>query len=236
MPDQTEEILRCIYQMAHRDIDHLLSSGDDDFSFSIPGLSRFRINAYKQRGSLAAVIRVIAFQLPDPAELSIPEDVMSLAELTKGMVLVTGSAGSGKSTTMACLIDRINHSREGHIITLEDPLEYLHRHDRCIVSQREICSRLCIKPSTVTVSLQRMEKAALIYRVADAKDKRIQRIYLTDSGKEIHREVEKIRKEVGSVMLQGMTPEEVDHLKKQILQMQENMEKMPGSTEIKDYL
>lgn len=86
------------------------------------------------------------------------------------------------------------------------------------------------------MSLQRMEKAALIYRVADAKDKRIQRIYLTDSGKEIHREVEKIRKEVGSVMLQGMTPEEVDHLKKQILQMQENMEKMPGSTEIKDYL
>ena len=110
MPDQTEEILRCIYQMAYRDIDHLHSSGDDDFSFSIPGLSRFRINAYKQRGSLAAVIRVIAFQLPDPAELSIPEDVMSLAELTKGMVLVTGSAGSGKSTTMACLIDRINHS------------------------------------------------------------------------------------------------------------------------------
>ena len=95
---------------------------------------------------------------------------------------------------------------------------------------------LCIKPSTVTVSLQRMEKAALMYRVADAKDKRMQRIYLTDSGKEIHREVEKIRKEVGSVMLQGMTPEEVDHLKKQILQMQENMEKMPGSTEIKDYL
>ena len=104
------------------------------------------------------------------------------------------------------------------------------------LSQREICSRLCIKPSTVTVSRQRMEKADLTYRVADAKDKRIQRIYLTDSGKEIHREVEKIRKEVGSVMLQGMTPEEVDHLKKQILQMQENMEKMPGSTEIKDYL
>ena len=113
-------------------------------------------------------------------------------------------------------------------------LDILYRQEG--LSQREICSRLCIKPSTVTVSLQRMEKAALIYRVADAKDKRIQRIYLTDSGKEIHREVEKIRKEVGSVMLQGMTPEEVDHLKKQILQMQENMEKMPGSTEIKDYL
>ena len=139
MPEQTNEILQIIYQLAgNRDISRLHDTGDDDFSFSIPGLSRFRINAYKQRGSLAAVIRVIAFQLPDPAELSIPEDVMSVADLTKGMVLVTGSAGSGKSTTMACLIDRINHSREGHIITLEDPLEYLHRHDRCIVSQREI--------------------------------------------------------------------------------------------------
>lgn len=141
MPEQTEEILNVIYQMANnRDISKLHATGDDDFSFSIPGLSRFRINAYKQRGSLAAVIRVIAFQLPDPAELSIPDDVMNIADLTKGMVLVTGSAGSGKSTTMACLIDRINHSREGHIITLEDPLEYLHRHDRCIVSQREICT------------------------------------------------------------------------------------------------
>ena len=65
---------------------------------------------------------------------------MSTADFTKGMVLVTGPAGSGKSTTMACLVDKINHSREGHIITLEDPLEYLHRHDRCIVSQREICT------------------------------------------------------------------------------------------------
>lgn len=116
MPEQTSEILEAIYQMANnRDISRLHNTGDDDFSFSIPGLSRFRINAYKQRGSLAAVIRVIAFQLPDPAELSIPEDVMSIADLTKGMVLVTGSAGSGKSTTMACLIDRINHSREGGI-------------------------------------------------------------------------------------------------------------------------
>ena len=136
MPDQTENLLRTIYGLAeNRDISRLMETGDDDFSFSIPGVSRFRVNAYKQRGSLAAVSRVIAFRLPDPAELSIPEDVMSVSDYTRGMVLVTGSAGSGKSTTMACLIDRINHTREGHIITLEDPLEYLHRHDRCIVSQ-----------------------------------------------------------------------------------------------------
>lgn len=141
MPVDTEALLRQIYQMANdRNFDSFLNTGDDDFSFSIPGLSRFRVNTYRQRGSLAAVIRVIAFELPDPNELNIPEDVMSAADFSKGMVLVTGPAGSGKSTTMACIVDRINHSREGHIITLEDPLEYLHRHDKCIVSQREICT------------------------------------------------------------------------------------------------
>ena len=141
MPADTESFLRQIYHMANdRNFDSFLETGDDDFSFSIPGLYRFRVNTYRQRGSLAAVIRVIAFELPDPDVLNIPEDVMSAADFTKGMVLVTGPAGSGKSTTMACIVDRINHSREGHIITLEDPLEYLHRHDKCIVSQREICT------------------------------------------------------------------------------------------------
>ena len=141
MPADTESFLRQIYHMANdRNFDSFLETGDDDFSFSIPGLSRFRVNTYRQRGSLAAVISVIAFELPDPDVLNIPEDVMSAADFTKGMVLVTGPAGSGKSTTMACIVDRINHSREGHIITLEDPLEYLHRHDKCIVSQREICT------------------------------------------------------------------------------------------------
>ena len=141
MPDDTDRLIHQIYSMAgNRNIDPFLQTGDDDFSFSIPGLSRFRVNAYRQRGSLAAVIRVIAFDLPNPDILHIPEEVMSAADFTKGMVLVTGPAGSGKSTTMACIVDRINHSREGHIITLEDPLEYLHRHYKCIVSQREICT------------------------------------------------------------------------------------------------
>ena len=141
MPDDTDRLIRQIYEMANnRNMDDFLRKGDDDFSFSIPGLSRFRVNTYRQRGSLAAVIRVIAFELPNPEVLHIPEEVMSVADFSKGMVLVTGPAGSGKSTTMACIVDRINHSREGHIITLEDPLEYLHRHDKCIVSQREICT------------------------------------------------------------------------------------------------
>ncbi|MDO5136192.1 MAG: PilT/PilU family type 4a pilus ATPase [Eubacteriales bacterium] len=141
VPSSTSEIIHGLYALAdERNITPFLERGDDDFSFSVPGLSRFRVNAYRQRGSLAAVIRVIAFQLPDPPQLNIPDSVMEISNFTKGMVLITGPAGSGKSTTMACLIDRINHTREGHIITLEDPLEYLHRHEKCIVSQREICT------------------------------------------------------------------------------------------------
>ena len=113
-------------------------AGDDDFSFAVPGLARFRVNAYRQRGSLAAVVRVVAFDIPDWRALHIPEQVMNLADVTQGMVLVTGTAGSGKSTTQACIIDRINHTRDVHIITLEDPIEFLHRDQRSIISQREI--------------------------------------------------------------------------------------------------
>lgn len=141
MPDTTESLIRQIYILAqNRKIEPFLQSGDDDFSFAIRGLSRYRVSTYKQRGSLAAVIRVIAFELPDPALLGIPDSILQLTDLTKGMLLVTGPAGSGKSTTLACLIDRINSTREDHIITLEDPLEFLHRHKKSIVSQREIAT------------------------------------------------------------------------------------------------
>lgn len=139
LPQHTDALLHEIYTLAeNRDFTQLAAEGDDDFSFALPGVSRFRVSAYKQRGSYSAVIRVITFTLPDPAELGIPESVLHLCHANSGMVLVTGTAGSGKSTTLACMIDRINHTRDAHIITLEDPLEYLHRHDRCIVSQREI--------------------------------------------------------------------------------------------------
>lgn len=138
-PLDTEELLRQIYHLAdQRSIEQLSVHGDDDFSFALAGVSRFRINAYKQRGSFSAVIRIITFTLPDYRELDIPDYVMQLGHLGKGMVLVTGPAGSGKSTTLACLIDQINKTRHEHIITLEDPLEFLHRHDKSIISQREI--------------------------------------------------------------------------------------------------
>lgn len=141
LPEDTHRLLTQLYAMAqNRSMEQLLTTGDDDFSFSVPGLSRFRVSAFKQRGSLAAVIRVIRFSLPDSRQLHIPEAVMELAGIRQGMVLVTGTAGSGKSTTLACLVDRINHDRQSHIITLEDPIEYLHRHDQSIVTQREIGS------------------------------------------------------------------------------------------------
>lgn len=154
MTEDTENHITKIYEMAgNRPMSRLLDTGDDDFSFAVNGLSRFRVNAYRQRGSLAAVIRIIAFQLPDPEDLHIPPQVIRLSSASRGMVLVTGPAGCGKSTTLACMIDHINRSRASHIITLEDPLEFLHRHQKSIVSQREI--------STDTVSYLEALRAAL---------------------------------------------------------------------------
>lgn len=137
-PKDTFQFVSAIYTLAERNIDDFDRTGDDDFSFAIPGVSRFRVSTFKQRGSYSAVIRVISFTLPHPSELGIPDAVMELADSRSGMILVTGPAGNGKSTTLACLIDKINHEREAHIITLEDPLEFLHRHEKSIVSQREI--------------------------------------------------------------------------------------------------
>ncbi len=138
MPEATRALVENIYRLAGRSMARLEDSGDDDFSFAVPGLARYRVSTYRQRGSLAAVVRVIRFDLPDPAALGIPESIVRLGELGKGLVLVTGPAGSGKSTTLACIIDAINQTQKKHIITLEDPIEYLHRHRESIISQREV--------------------------------------------------------------------------------------------------
>lgn len=138
LPHDVEELIRRAYEIAGRSMDQLADGGDDDFSFSVKDVSRFRCNAYRQRGTLAATCRVVAFGLPDPARLNIPDVVMGLSQLRSGMVLVTGPAGNGKSTTLACLVDRINRTRSGHIITIEDPIEFLHPHQASLVSQREV--------------------------------------------------------------------------------------------------
>jgi twitching motility protein PilT len=109
-----------------------------DFSYSIPGLARFRVNAYFQRTSVGAAFRQIPARIKTLEELGMPERLYELADKPRGLVLVTGPTGSGKSTTLASLIDRINGTRHDHILTIEDPIEFLHHHRSCIVNQREI--------------------------------------------------------------------------------------------------
>ena len=137
-PDQTKELIQAIYAMAQRDIHKYEIEGDDDFSFAKGGLARFRVNAFRQRGSMAAVIRIVQFDIPDYHVLQIPEEIMQIAKEQHGMVIFSGTAGSGKSATQACIIDKINHERFAHIVTLEDPIEYLHRDENSLISQREI--------------------------------------------------------------------------------------------------
>ncbi len=138
MPAMSRELVEAAYKLARREPTVLDTEGDDDFSLSVPDVCRFRCNTYRQRNTVAATLRVVAFGLPDPQKANIPDVVMRLAELRSGMVLVTGPAGNGKSTTLACLVDRINATRSGHIITIEDPIEFLHPHRKSLVSQREV--------------------------------------------------------------------------------------------------
>ena len=178
-PQETERLIMAIYEQAGRSPERFLARGDDDFSFSVPNLARFRVNTYRQRGSLAAVVRIVAFDIPDWEKLSIPSQVMDLAEETHGMILVTGTAGSGKSTTQACVIDRINRTREAHIITLEDPIEYLHRDIKSIVSQREIAIdtedyisalRACLRQAPDVILLGEMRDQETIHTAMTAAE------------------------------------------------------------------
>lgn len=179
MPADTEQIIRQMYEAAQRSIESFLSRGDDDFSFAIPGLARFRVNTYRQRGSMAAVIRLVSFDIPDWKQLQIPEEVMALADQTAGMILVTGTAGSGKTTTQACIIDRINRTRDCHIVTLEDPIEYLHRHQKSIVSQREVtidtqdylsALRACVRQAPDVILLGEMRDAETMHTAMAAAE------------------------------------------------------------------
>lgn len=134
----TENFAKEMLERAGRDYQNFEEFKDDDFAFFIPDKARFRVNIFHQRGTISAVLRIIAFSIPNYKDANIPDEIMSLASLKSGMMLVTGTTGSGKSTTQACIVDRINHTRKGHVITIEDPIEFMHKNDKCIISQREV--------------------------------------------------------------------------------------------------
>ena len=171
MPADTEGFVREIYNLAHRDMQVFLANNnhDDDFSFAIPGVGRFRANIFRQRGSLGCIIRIIPFGLPDPVEFEIPEEVLRCASYQKGLVLVTGPAGVGKSTTLACIIDRLNHTRNAHVITMEDPIEYIHKHGTCIVTQREIPTDVATYGEALRSAMRESPDIILLGEMRDAE-------------------------------------------------------------------
>jgi twitching motility protein PilT len=137
-PTDTREIIYSILSNAQRQ--RLENNWQLDFAYQIPGAARFRVNAYFQRAALGAAFRLIPFEIVPLENLGLPAVIADFANRPRGLVLVTGPTGSGKSTTLASLLDVVNETREEHIMTIEDPIEFLHRHKKCMVNQRELGS------------------------------------------------------------------------------------------------
>ena len=170
LPDALENLVREAYALAgNRSMDRLERTGDDDFSFAVPRLSRFRVNALRQRGSLGLVIRVVSFTLPDRTALGIPDSVMRFSSCSRGLVLITGPAGSGKTTTLACIVDAINAARNLHVITIEDPIEYLHQHKMSVVTQRELATDTTSYDAALRAALREAPDVILVGEMRDAE-------------------------------------------------------------------
>jgi len=135
-PDQTRVL--AVGMMDERQRASFENHHETDFAYSLPGVGRFRVNVFHQRGSVGLTMRRVATERATIEEIGLPPVLRRLADEQRGLILVTGTAGSGKTTTLAAMIDHINHTREGHIVTIEDPIEVLHQDDKCIINQREI--------------------------------------------------------------------------------------------------
>lgn len=136
LPADTLDVVLSIMTESQRD--RYEEKGEYDMSYAVPNVARYRVNVFKQRGSAALAFRVVSTEIPSPEKLGVPESVIELYQRKRGLILVTGPTGSGKSTTLAAIIDKVNSNRDAHIITLEDPIEYLHQHKMSMVNQREI--------------------------------------------------------------------------------------------------
>jgi twitching motility protein PilT len=155
--------------MAPSQREAFLRDGDADFSWSVSGMGRFRVNAYRQRGSAALAVRFTPPAPPTAQELGLPEAIANLARLSRGLVIVTGPTGSGKSTTLAALVDLVNRERAAHIVTLEDPIEYLHRHARGLVEQREVGTDTATFAQGLRASLRQDPDVILLGEMRDVE-------------------------------------------------------------------
>src|SRR6056297_2278173 len=144
-----------------------IEDGEVDFSYSLPGYCRFRVNAYHQRGATSIALRIIPSEIPTIDELGLPDVLKRLAMQRNGLVLCTGPTGSGKSTTLAAMIDVVNQNKHSHIITLEDPIEYLHSHKKCIVHQREVGSDTMSFANGLRASLRQDPDVILVGEMRD---------------------------------------------------------------------
>jgi twitching motility protein PilT len=167
-PEDTRRIAEELIGNNKQALSALQEQGSCDVSYSLPGQARFRVNVFVQRGSHAIVMRVIPKSIPTFAELNLPKELAEIANLRNGIVLVTGPTGSGKSSTMAAILDRINDTHSYHIITIEDPVEFMHRHKKSIIHQRELHSDT---PSFALALRAALRQAPKVILVGEMRDK-----------------------------------------------------------------
>jgi twitching motility protein PilT len=166
-PDDTRQIASELIGDNKHALDNLREQGSCDVSYSLAGTSRFRVNIFMQRGSCAIVMRVIPSKIPSFADLNLPAELQKIAALRNGIVLVTGPTGSGKSSTLAAIIDLINKQHSFHILTIEDPIEFLHPHQNCIVHQREVHSDTISFGLALRAALRQAPKVILVGEMRD---------------------------------------------------------------------
>jgi twitching motility protein PilT len=166
-PYQTEIIAMTLLQENSDAAQRLVQTGTADLSYSLPSRARFRVNIFQQRGVYSIVMRVIPTDIPTLASLSLPEQLAEIAELRNGLVLITGPTGSGKSSTLAAIIDVINETKHYHVVAIEDPIEYLHAHKNSTINQREVGNDTKDFPSALRAALRQAPKVILIGEMRD---------------------------------------------------------------------
>jgi twitching motility protein PilT len=167
MPYQTEIIAMTLMQGNPDAAERLANTGTADLSYSLPSRVRFRVNIFQQRGTYSIVMRVIPTDIPSLASLNLPPQLADIAELRNGIVLLTGPTGSGKSSTLAAVIDIINEKKHYHVVTIEDPIEFLHQHKNSTINQREVGSDTKDFPSALRAALRQAPKVILIGEMRD---------------------------------------------------------------------